>query len=123
MIAIILALGFLVFIIAALWKVFEKAGQPGWAAIVPIYNYYIMAKMAEKPDYWTILMLIPFVNIVFIIWAWNRIVKRFGKDEAFTVGVILLGIVFIPILGFGDAQYKGLNHQNNGDQLLDSDMM
>lgn len=122
-ILIILALALVVFLIAAMWKVFEKAGQPGWAAIVPIYNYYIMTKIAEKPGWWTILMIIPYVNIVFIIWAWNRIVKRFGKDEGFTVGVVLLGFVFIPILGFGDAQYTGTGMDGESDELLDSEMM
>ena len=59
-------LGIAVFIYAAMWKVFEKAGQPGWAAIIPIYNFYIMTKIAGKPGYWTLLCLIPLVNIVFI---------------------------------------------------------
>lgn len=122
---VLLFIGLAVFIFAAMWKIFEKAGQPGWSAIIPIYNYYIMTKIAEKPGYWTILMIIPYVNIVFLVWAWNRIVKRFGKDEGFTVGVILLGFVFIPILGFGDSQYKALGavSNNSNEDVIDSDMM
>jgi hypothetical protein len=100
-------LGFVVFIIAAMWKVFEKAGQPGWAVIIPIYNYYIMTKIAGKPGYWTLLLLIPLLNVVFLIWMYNMISKSFGKDEGFTVGLVLLGIVFWPILGFGSARYIG----------------
>ena len=91
--------------IAGMWKIFTKAGQPGWAAIVPIYNYFVMAKIAEKPMWWGALCLIPYVNIVFIIWMWNRISLRFGKSTGFTVGIVLLPIVFIPMLGFGDATY------------------
>ncbi|MGB1039329.1 MAG: DUF5684 domain-containing protein [Flavobacteriales bacterium] len=123
-IGVLFALAIVVFLIAAMWKVFEKAGQPGWAAIIPIYNYYIMTKIAEKPEWWTILMIIPYVNLIFIVWIWNRIVKRFGKTEGFTVGVVLLGIIFIPILGFGDAKYKALGPDDNSNSdILDDDLL
>ena len=104
---IIFCLALVVFIIAALWKVFVKAGQPGWAAIIPIYNIYIMTKIGGKPGYWTLLCLIPIVNYIFSIWLYNMISKSFGKDEGFTVGLVLLGFVFWPILGFGSARYQG----------------
>jgi len=104
---IIFCLVFVVFFIAAMWKVFVKAGQPGWAAIIPIYNIYIMTKIGGKPGYWTLLCLIPIVNYIFTIWLYNMISKSFGKDEGFTVGLVLLGIVFWPILGFGSAKYQG----------------
>jgi hypothetical protein len=93
--------------IAAMWKVFTKAGQPGWAAIIPIYNIYIMTKVAGKPGIWVLWCLIPFVNIIFLIWLYNMISKSFGHDEGFTVGLILLGIIFWPILGFGSSKYLG----------------
>ena len=96
-----------VFLIAAQWKVFVKAGQPGWAAIIPIYNIYIMTKIAGKPGIWTLLCLLPIVNIIFTIWLYNMISKSFGHDEGFTVGLFLLGIVFWPILGFGSSKYQG----------------
>lgn len=101
------ALAFLVFVIAAMWKVFTKAGQPGWAVIIPIYNIYILLKIVGKPWWWLLLMLIPFVNLIFAIWTTNLLSKSFGKDEGFTVGLLLLGIIFYPILGFGDAKYLG----------------
>jgi hypothetical protein len=104
---ILIILAVVIFLIAAMWKIFEKAGQPGWAAIVPIYNMYIMLKIVGKPGWWLILFLIPFVNYVFIIWTYNMLSKSFGKEEGFTVGLVLLGIVFFPILGFGDAKYLG----------------
>ncbi len=104
---IIFLLAIAIFIIAAMWKVFVKAGQPGWAAIIPIYNIYIMTKITGKPGYWTVLCLIPFLNIIFLIWLYNMISKSFGKDEGFTVGLVLLGLVFWPILGFGAAKYLG----------------
>jgi hypothetical protein len=89
------------------WKVFVKAGQPGWACIIPIVNIYFMTKIGGKPGWWTLLCLIPFVNIIFIIWIINMVSKSFGKDEGFTVGLILLSFIFWPILGFGNARYLG----------------
>ena len=104
---IICWLAIIIFIIAAQWKVFVKAGQPGWACIIPIYNIYIMTKIAGKPGIWTLWCLIPIVNIVFVIWLYNMISKSFGHDEGFTVGLLLLGIIFWPILGFGNSKYLG----------------
>jgi hypothetical protein len=92
---------------AGMWKVYEKAGQPGWAAIIPIYNIYVLIKIVGKPSIWLLWCLLPCVNIVFIIWLYNLVSKSFGKDEGFTVGLILLGIIFWPILGFGSATYVG----------------
>ena len=106
-VAIIFLVAFVVFIIAAMWKVFEKAGQPGWAAIIPIYNIYIMTKIGGKPGIWTLFCIIPIVNYVFMIWLTNMISKSFGKDEGFTAGLIFLGFIFWPILGFGSAKYLG----------------
>jgi hypothetical protein len=103
-------IGFIAFIlvmIIAQWKVFEKAGQPGWACIIPIYNIYIMTKIAGKPGIWTLLCLIPFINIIFIVWLYNMISKSFGHDEGFTVGLLLLSFIFWPILGFGKSKYLG----------------
>ena len=93
--------------IISYWKIFEKAGEAGWKAIIPIYNMYILLKITGKPGWWLILFFLPFVNLVFIIWTYNMLSKSFGKDEAFTVGLILLGFVFFPILGFGSAKYQG----------------
>ena len=101
------SLAIAVFMIAAQWRVFVKAGQPGWAAIIPIYNIYIMTKIAGKPGIWTLWCVIPFVNIIFAIWLLNMISKSFGHDEGFTVGMIFLGIIFWPILGFGKSKYQG----------------
>lgn len=100
-------LGFIVFFIAAMWKVFEKAEQPGWTAIVPIYNLYIMTKIGGKPGWWVIMFFLPIVNLIFLIWLYNMISKSFGKTEGFTAGLVILGFIFWPVLGFGSAQYQG----------------
>jgi Na+/melibiose symporter-like transporter len=106
---VLIALFLMVFTIpfvVAIWLLFEKANQEGWKSLIPIYNVYILIKIARKPTYWLLLLFIPFVNIIFTIWIWNRIAKAFGKDEVFTIGIILLGIIFIPILAFGSSTYN-----------------
>ena len=103
----VIILALVIFMIAAMWKIFEKAGEEGWQAIIPIYNMYVLLKIVGKPGWWLILMLIPIVNYVFVIWTYNMLSKSFGKDEGFTVGLVLLAPVFVPILGFGPAQYLG----------------
>ena len=104
---IVIILAVMVVMIVAMWKIFEKAGQEGWKAIIPFYNIYILLKIVGKPGWWLILFLIPLVNYIFLIWTYNMLSKSFGKDEGFTVGLVLLGIVFFPILGFGSAVYLG----------------
>ena len=91
----------------AQWKIFVKANKPGWACLIPIYNVIVLLEIIGKPWWWFLLMLIPFVNIIFSIWAINLLSKSFGKSEGFTVGLLLLSIVFYPILAFGDAKYIG----------------
>ncbi len=104
---LIVYLVIIAFMIICFWKVFEKAGKPGWAAIVPIYNIIVLLEVVGKPVWWIILMLIPCVNIVVAIIVYLELAKVFGKSAGFGVGLILLGIVFLPILAFGDAEYTG----------------
>jgi len=95
----------IILIIAGVWITFTKAGQPGWAAIIPIYNLYILVKVAGKPGWWFVLFLIPVVNIVVDAIVSIEIAKKFGEDTAFGVGLFLIPFVFFPILAFTDAQY------------------
>lgn len=94
-------------LIIAMWKIFTKAGQPGWAAIIPIYNIYVLCKVAGRPGWWLILMLIPFVNFIIAIILCIDIAKNFGKGAGFGLGLAFLGFIFFPILGFGSATYQG----------------
>jgi len=100
-------LAFMILVIAACWKIFTKAGQPGWAAIIPIYNWYILCKIVGRPGWWVILLLIPFINFIIGIILCIDLAKSFGKGVGFGIGLILLGVIFFPILGFGSAQYLG----------------
>ena len=92
--------------IAAMWKVFQKAGQPGWAAIIPIYNVIVLLQIAGKPIWWILLYFIPLVGLIIAIIVIHNISVNFGKGVSFTLGLIFLSPIFFPILAWGDAQYR-----------------
>ncbi len=95
-----------IIVIAGMWKIFVKAGEPGWAAIIPFYNLYILCKITAKPVWWMIfLLLCPIVNVIMGIIITVALAKSFGKGIGFAIGMILLPFVFYPILGFGEATY------------------
>lgn len=96
-----------VLMIISMWKIFAKAGKPGWASIIPIYNLLVLLEIVGKPWWWLFLMIIPFVNFIFVIWTYNLLSKSFGHEEAFTIGILLLPIIFLPILAFGSSVYSG----------------
>lgn len=100
-------LALVVLMIATGWKIFVKAGKPGWASIIPIYNIIVLLEIVGKPVWWVILMLIPFVNIVVGIILMIELAKAFGKGTGYGLGLVFLGIIFGPMLAFGDAQYRG----------------
>ena len=100
-------LAFTILMIAAWWKIFTKAGQPGWACIIPIYNLYVWCKIVGRPWWWILLMLIPFVNFIILIILIIDLAKSFGKGVGFGIGWLLLAVIFFPILSFGSAQYQG----------------
>ena len=104
MTVLVISLALLLFLAVAGWKVFEKAGVPGWTAIIPIVNYFFFAKAAGKPMWWGILCFVPIVNIIVWFILCIDLAKRFGKGTGFGIGLALLPIVFFPILAFGDAE-------------------
>jgi hypothetical protein len=102
--------GFVVFIIliAAAWRVFQKAGKPGWAVLIPFYNVIVLLEIVGKPWWWLLLIIfVPMGNFIWGIWTMNLLSKSFGKNEGFTAGLIFLPFIFYPILGFGNAEYRG----------------
>ena len=103
----LLGLAIVVAVIAGFWRVFDKAGKPGWAAIIPIYNIIVLLEIAGKPLWWIILFFIPFANLVAAILVGLAVARNFGKSDGFGIGLGLLGFIFYPILGFGQAQYQG----------------
>ena len=111
-----------VILVASFWKIFEKAGKPGWAAIVPFYNIYIILEIIGRPSWWIAiyigaallgwipilgwLIMIGVIVLQFIVCI--DLAKSFGKDTAYGIGLAVLSIVFAPMLGFGSAQYLGI---------------
>ena len=95
------------FEIISTWKVFTKAGKPGWASIIPIYNAIVILHIAGRPTWWFLLYLIPGVNIVIACIVMHDFSKSFGHGIGFTLGLILLSGIFFPILAWGDSQYLG----------------
>lgn len=93
-------------LIISLWRIFSKAGQPGWAAIIPIFNAYILCKVAGKPGWWVLLLLIPCLNVVFAFMIALGLAEKFGKGAGFAVGLFFLPFIFYPILAFSDASYE-----------------
>ena len=97
-----------VVLLAGFWKLFQKAGHPGWACLIPIYNVYILLKIAGRPGWWLILLFIPIVNVVINIIVAIDVAKAFGQSTVFGVvlNLLLCGIGYV-ILGFGNYQYIG----------------
>lgn len=97
-----------VVMIVCMWKVFVKAGKPGWAAIIPVYNLIVLLEIAGRPAWWVILILfVPFANIVCLFIAYADIAKKFGKSGVWGVVMLgLLGIIGWPMLAFGKSEFK-----------------
>lgn len=91
--------------VVSVWKIFAKAGKPGWASIIPIYNTIVLLEIVNKPIWWIVLFIIPFVNIIIMFIVLSDLSKSFGKDIGYTIGLIFLPIIFLPMLGFGNSTY------------------
>jgi len=101
----ILYIAIIVFFIYCMWRIFVKAGKPGWTAIVPIYNVLVELEIVGRPWWWLLLMFVPGVNVVVGIIIMLDLARVFGSSSSFGIGLILLPFIFIPILGLGDAEY------------------
>lgn len=94
--------------IIGIWKTFEKAGQPGWACIIPFYNAYVMLKIAGRPGWWLLLYLIPLVNVAIAIIVAIDIAKAFGQSAMFGFFLLFVfAVIGYLVLGFGNYQYRG----------------
>ncbi|MBO0900924.1 signal peptidase I [Cellulomonas sp. zg-ZUI222] len=106
-VALIFSLVFYVIGCLGLMGIFTKAGQPGWAAFVPIYNTIVLLQVVGRPLWWFLLLLVPGVNVVALIIIMHDLSKSFGHDAGFTVGLVLLSVVFTWILWLGSSTYRG----------------
>lgn len=114
----IISLVLCVFVLVCMWIVFRKAGKPGWAAIVPFYNLYVLFDITWGSGMRFLLLLIPIYNIILSIQTQVRLARAFGKSGGFAAGLIFLPYIFIPLLAFGKETYQGVPvkaapYQNN----------
>jgi hypothetical protein len=93
-------------VVAGIWKTFQKAGEPGWAAIIPIYNIYVILRITGGAWWWLLLLFIPVINFVALVKISVDLAGAFGRGILFGLGLTLLPIVFYPILGFGGSRYQ-----------------
>ena len=100
-------LAFYALIVAGWWMIFEKAGEDGWKAIIPIWNTLILLKVIGRDWWWILLLLIPIVNIVIWVIVALDLAKSFGRGTGFAIGLIFLPFIFSLILGFGSDTYRG----------------
>lgn len=103
----LIMLAFTVFIVAAVWRVFTKAGKPGWAALIPIYNAVVLLEITGRPLWWLLLFFVPVMNVIAMVIVGVDLARSFGKGVGFGIGLSLFGFIFYPILGFGSARYEG----------------
>jgi uncharacterized membrane protein YhaH (DUF805 family) len=103
----VLLLALLIVGIAGFWRMFEKAGKPGWAILIPIYNVIVLLSIAGKPWWWVLLFFIPLVNIAVTIVVYLDVARAFGQGIAFGIGLLLLTPIFVCIIGFSDIRYQG----------------
>lgn len=106
-IGLIITLGIIILLFISRWIIFTKAGKPGWACLIPIYDSIIYLDIIGKSYWWILWLMIPGVNIIFIIWSVNLLSKSFGKGVGFTLGLLFFSYIFFPILAFSDYKYEG----------------
>jgi uncharacterized protein DUF5684 len=104
-VVVILYLAVIVLIVASMWRVFTKAGQEGWKAIIPFYNLYVLLQIVKRPGWWLLLFLVPIANLIVSIVVYNDLAKAFGKDVGYTLLLLFLPFIGFPMLGFGSAKY------------------
>jgi hypothetical protein len=109
-----IGLGFIIIIsanlylmIASFWSIYRKAGKGGWASLIPIYSNLVLLDVVGKPRWWIFLYFIPLIGLVWAIWTTNLLCKSFGRGPWFTLGLMLLPLIFLPILAFGNPVYEG----------------
>ncbi len=92
--------------LASLWKIFEKAEVRGWYSIIPVYNLIVLLRISHLPVWWVVFLIIPGIQIIFAIPVFYKLSKAFGKGWGYTIGILFLGIIFLPALAFGKATYQ-----------------
>jgi hypothetical protein len=106
---VLIILALIVLMFAAMWRIFKKAGHPGWACLIPIYNTLVLLDIAEMSGLWLLALFVPYLNILVAIVMTVRIALAFRKNALFGFGLVLLPFLFYPLLAFtGDERHYGL---------------
>jgi hypothetical protein len=103
---LVVSAGLAIFFVSSMWKVFTKAGEPGWAALIPIFNLYTLIKVAQKPGWYLVLFFVPLVNLVALFLVATGVARAFSKSNGFGVGLMFLPFIFYPVLAFSDAKHE-----------------
>jgi uncharacterized membrane protein YhaH (DUF805 family) len=101
----LISIALIIFLIASLWKVFTKAGKPGWFCLIPFFNLFVMVQIAGRPWWWFLLFFVPIINMIVSIIIPFDMAKRFGKGIGFGFGLLFLSFIFYPIIAFDDSVY------------------
>lgn len=107
----------MVIVIIGYWKVFEKANKPGWAAIVPFYNWFVLSEIAGLSPLWFIMLFIPIANIIALFRINIGVAENFGKSAGYGVGMVFIPYILYPKLGFGDEVYLPLVQNDQIDEF------
>lgn len=91
--------------VIAWWRIFSKAGEPGWKSLIPFYNLFILVRIADQNGWKALLFLVPVVGEVYAVLLQFRLAQAFGKGLGFGFGLLFLNTVFLYLLAFGDARY------------------
>ena len=103
----LLWIGVAVLALVAYWRIFDKAGQPGWASLIPIYNLVKLLQITDRSGWWTLGFFVPFLNVFVFIRLVFDLSKAFGRGVGFGFGLLLLSPIFLPVLAFGSSRYAG----------------
>ena len=103
----LLYIAFYVLAFIGLWKMFVKAGHPGWGAIIPFYNLYLLLKVARRPGWWLILFFIPLVNIIIWLVVALDVSRNFGHGAGYGILLWIFPYIMFIVLGWGTDQYRG----------------
>lgn len=107
MVSLLIPLALTMIMVGTLWELFDRAGHPGWTAIIPIYNVMVMLDIVGRPAWWIILFFIPGVNAIVSIMLYFDLARSFGQGALFGCGMIMLPFIFLPLLALSSAQYEG----------------
>jgi hypothetical protein len=113
---------FSIFMIACFWRIFHKAGKPGWATLVPFYNVAVILQIVGKPSWWLLLLFVPGINIIIAVLMLIEMARSFGYGPGFGIGMFFLPIIFIPLLAIGENEYIGPGGKGKAEEADDAAM-